>query len=146
MGQSFFLTVGYIDLHRDITRSRFRNNDVFDSRVKDTLYEVSSIKVPIYINNLDEVRFEFSEYYCSVSRLDQGINIVLEKLKALELSDNPLVVFLSDNTPLSLNSKTTLYDLGVCLLFIIQHLTATTKGIESPNIVSYVDIFLTFLE
>jgi N-sulfoglucosamine sulfohydrolase len=146
LGQSFFLTVGYIDLHRDITRSRFRNNDVFDSRVKDTLYEVSSIKVPIYINNLDEVRFEFSEYYCSVSRLDQGINIVLEKLKALELSDNPLVVFLSDNTPLSLNSKTTLYDLGVCLLFIIQHLTATTKGIESPNIVSYVDIFLTFLE
>lgn len=142
----FFLTVGYIDPHRDMTRSGFGNQDVFDTRVKDVQYEPSSIKVPPFINNLEESRFEFSEYYRAISRLDQGVGMMLEKLKASGLEDDTLVVFLSDNGPPFLNSKTTLYDAGVCLPFIARNPKSATKGIENPNMVSYVDIFPTFLE
>jgi N-sulfoglucosamine sulfohydrolase len=144
--QPFFLTVGYIDPHRDMTRSGFGNKDAFDARVKDIPYDPSSIKVPAYINNIDESRFEFSEYYRSVSRLDQGVGMILEKLKATGLDNDTLVVFLSDNGPPFLNSKTTLYDPGVRLPFIVRNPKATVKGIQNPNMVSYVDIFPTFLE
>ena len=144
--QPFFLTVGYIDPHRDMTRSGFGNSDVFDARIKDIPYEPSSIKVPAYINTLDESKFEFSEYYRSISRLDQGIGLILESLKASGLEDNTLVIFLSDNGPPFLNSKTTLYDPGVRLPFIVRNPKATVKGIENPNMVSYVDIFPTLLD
>ena len=142
----FFLTIGYIDPHRDMTRSGFGNNDVFDARVKDIRYEPSSVKVPSFINNLDESRFEFSEYFRSISRLDQGIGMMLEKLEASGLAQDTLVVFLSDNGPPFLNSKTTLYDAGVRLPFIVRNPKATEKGIENPNMVSYVDIFPTFID
>lgn len=144
--QPFFLTVGYIDPHRDMTRSGFGNTDTFDARVRDIPYEPSSIKVPAYINNLDESRFEFSEYYRSISRLDQGIGFILESLKASSLEDSTLVIFLSDNGPPFLNSKTTLYDPGVRLPFIVRNPKAAAKGIENPNMISYVDIFPTFIE
>ncbi|TVY47307.1 N-sulfoglucosamine sulfohydrolase [Lachnellula cervina] len=146
--QPFFLTVGYIDPHRDMTRSGFGNQDVFDAKIRDVPYEPADIKVPAYINNLEESRFEFSEYYRSISRLDQGIGLILEKLQASGLADDTLVVFLSDNGPPFLNSKTTLYDAGVRLPFIVRNpkAKAEAKGIENPNMISYVDIFPTFLD
>jgi N-sulfoglucosamine sulfohydrolase len=144
----FFLTVGYIDPHRDMTRSGFGNQDVFDARIHDTPYEPVSVKVPEYINNIDETKFEFSEYYRAISRLDQGVGLILAKLKSSGLEDDTLVMFLSDNGPPFLNSKTTLYDAGVRLPFIVRNPQATEKekGIENPNMISYVDIFPTFLD
>lgn len=142
----FFLTVGYIDPHRDMTRSGFGNQDVFDARIKDVPYDPARVEVPPYINNLEESRFEYSEYYRAISRLDQGVGFILEKLKASGLEEDTLVIFLSDNGPPFLNSKTTLYDAGVRLPFIVRYPGAASKGIENPNMVSYVDIFPTFLD
>ncbi|KKY20689.1 putative n-sulfoglucosamine sulfohydrolase [Phaeomoniella chlamydospora] len=143
--RSFFLTVGYIDPHRDMTRSGFGNKDKFDSRIESVVYKPEDIIVPQYINNIDESRFEFSEYFQSISRLDQGIGLILRKLQDADLEDDTLLIFLSDNGPPFLNSKTTLYDAGVRLPFIVRHPEVRT-GITNPNMVSYVDIFPTFLE
>lgn len=143
-GRPFFLTVGYIDPHRDMTRSGFGNDLDFDARIKDVPYDPKNVEVPDFINNIDETKFEFSEYYRAISRLDQGIGFVLEKLEASGLADDTLVVFLSDNGPPFLNSKTTLYDAGIHLPFIVRNLKASVKGIENPNLISYVDIFPTF--
>ncbi|KAI5200182.1 hypothetical protein E4T38_06641 [Aureobasidium subglaciale] len=140
----FFLTVGYIDPHRAMTRSGFGNDLSYDARIKDVVYEPKDIEVPEYINNIDETRFEFSEYYRAISRLDQGISLILDKLQASGLADDTLVVFLSDNGPPFLNSKTTLYDAGIHLLFIVRNPKASIKGIENPNMITYVDIFPTF--
>lgn len=142
----FFLTVGYIDPHRDMTRSGFGNEDKFDERIKDVRYEASNVEIPPFINNIEETRFEFSEYYRSISRLDQGVGLILQKLEAAGLADDTLVVFLSDNGPPFLNSKTTLYDAGICLPFIVRKPGSAVRNIVNPNMVSYVDIFPTFQE
>lgn len=139
----FFLTVGYIDPHRDMTRSGFGNDLEYPSSIKDAAYEPSDIKVPEYITNLSESRFEFSEYYRAINRLDQGVGMIMEKLKASGLLDSTLVIFLSDNGPPFLNSKTTLYDAGICLPFIVRHPGQTATGLTNPNMISYVDIFPT---
>lgn len=139
----FFLTVGYIDPHRDMTRSGFGNDATYPDVIEDRLYDASDIKVPEYINDLSETRFEFSEYYRAINRLDQGVGMVLEKLKASGMLDDTLVIFLSDNGQPFLNSKTTLYDAGICLPFIVRHPNQAVRGIRNPNMVSYVDIFPT---
>lgn len=139
----FFLTVGYIDPHRDMTRSGFGNDLEYPLSIKDVAYEPSDIRVPEYITNLSESRFEFSEYYRAINRLDQGVGMIMEKLKASGLLDSTLVIFLSDNGPPFLNSKTTLYDAGICLPFIVRHPDQTVRGLTNPNMVSYVDIFPT---
>jgi N-sulfoglucosamine sulfohydrolase len=142
-GKPFFLTVGYIDPHRDMTRSGFGNDETYPDAIKDKVYHPSDVEVPEYINDLSETRFEFSEYYRAINRLDQGVGLILDNLKASGLLDDTLVIFLSDNGPPFLNSKTTLYDAGICLPFIVRHPNQAVRGIRNPNMVSYVDIFPT---
>lgn len=139
----FFLTVGYIDPHRDMTRSGFGNDETYPDAIKDKVYHPQEVKVPEYISDLSETRFEFSEYYRAINRLDQGVGLILDNLKASGLLDDTLVIFLSDNGPPFLNSKTTLYDAGICLPFIVRHPKQAVRGIRNPNMVSYVDIFPT---
>lgn len=113
--QPFFLTIGFIDPHRDLTRSGFGNAEKYDPRVQNIEYKPEDVQVEPFVNDLPGVRFEFSEYYQSISRLDQGVGMVLEGLKKSGLSDDTLIIFMSDNGPPFINSKTTLYDAGVCL-------------------------------
>ena len=139
----FFLTVGYIDPHRDMTRSGFGNDTTYPDAIEDRIYEPSDVEVPEYINDLSETRFEFSEYYRAINRLDQGVGLILNNLKTSGLLEDTLVIFLSDNGPPFLNSKTTLYDAGICLPFIVRQPGQAVKGIKNPNMISYVDIFPT---
>ncbi|KAJ5103175.1 Alkaline phosphatase-like alpha/beta/alpha [Penicillium argentinense] len=141
----FFLTIGYIDPHRDLTRSGFGNVESYDPRLKKTEYKPEDVAVEPFINDLPGVRFEFSEYYQSISRLDQGVGMVLEGLKKSGLSDDTLVIFMSDNGPPFINSKTTLYDAGVCLPLLIK-CPDSPSGIANPNMVSYIDILPTLLD
>lgn len=141
----FFLTIGFIDPHRDMTRSGFGNTGHYDDRVQKIEYAPEDVEVEPFVNDLPKVRFEFSEYYQSISRLDQGVGMVLEGLKANGLEDDTLVIFLSDNGPPFINSKTTLYDAGVCLPMIIK-CPGSPAGVVNPNMISYVDILPTLLD
>jgi N-sulfoglucosamine sulfohydrolase len=143
--QPFFLTIGFIDPHRDLTRSGFGNVEKYDPRIKNIEYTSEDVQVEPFVNDLPGVRFEFSEYYQSISRLDQGVGMVLEELKKSGLSDDTLVIFMSDNGPPFINSKTTLYDAGVCLPLLIK-CPGTNSGVVNPNVVSYIDILPTLLD
>lgn len=141
----FFLTIGYIDPHRDLTRSGFGNNEDYDPRVKETPYTSDDVAVEPFVNDLPGVRFEFAEYYQSISRLDQGVGMVLDELKKNGLTDDTLIIFMSDNGPPFINSKTTLYDAGVCLPLLMK-CPGSPPSIQNPNMVSYVDILPTLLD
>ncbi|KAJ5212410.1 Alkaline phosphatase-like alpha/beta/alpha [Penicillium cinerascens] len=143
--QPFFLTIGFIDPHRDLTRSGFGNAEKYDPRVQNIEYKPEDVQVEPFVNDLPGVRFEFSEYYQSISRLDQGVGMVLDGLKKSGLSDDTLVIFMSDNGPPFINSKTTLYDAGVCLPLLIK-CPGTDSGVVNPNMVSYIDILPTLLD
>jgi N-sulfoglucosamine sulfohydrolase len=103
------------------------------------------VEIPPFVNDLPGVRYEFAEYYKSISRLDQGVGMVLAGLKKSGLADDTLVIFLSDNGPPFINSKTTLYDAGVSLPLIMKRPGSPT-GIVNPNMISYIDILPTLLD
>lgn len=143
-GRPFFLTVGFIDPHRDRTRAGFGNEGPFGAGVGRKGYEPGGVEVPEFLSDLPGVRREFASYYESISRMDQGVGLVLGELERLGLAEDTLVMFLSDNGPPFLNSKTTLYDAGVCLPLIVRQ--PGSRPAVNPNMVSYVDILPTILD
>jgi N-sulfoglucosamine sulfohydrolase len=146
----FFLTVGFADPHRDLTRSGFGNTDVEklqdEPRIKHAKYMPEDVRIPPFLSDLPEVRQELAEYYQAIDRLDQGVGMILEQLEKAGAAENTLVVFVSDNGPPFLNSKTTLYDAGVKLPLIIKNPTACKRGIRNPNMISFIDLLPTFLD
>jgi N-sulfoglucosamine sulfohydrolase len=140
--QPFFLTVGFIDPHRDATRGGF-GNDAFGAR--DPVFAPEDVRVPGFLSDLPAVRAELAAYYRSVHRLDRGVGLILMALKAAGLDDDTLVVFLSDNGAPFLNSKTTLFDAGVHLPLLMRR-PGQRPGLVNPNLVSFTDLLPTFLD
>lgn len=140
----FFLTVGFMDPHRDSTRGGFGNGD--DSlSAPDATYDPANITVPSFLNDIPEVRQEIAEYYRSVGRVDRGFGLIMKALKNAGLDDDTLVVLTSDNGPPFLNSKTTLYDAGVRLPLIIRR-PQGKRAIKNPNLISFIDLLPTFID
>lgn len=142
--QPFFLTIGFVDPHRDATRDGFGNR-TFRDDPRERPFRNDEVRVPPFLTDLPEVRHELAEYYQSVHRLDRGVGQILLALEEAGLADTTLVVFLSDNGAPFLNSKTTLYDAGVHLPLIMR-VPDARSGVENPNLVSFTDILPTFLD
>jgi N-sulfoglucosamine sulfohydrolase len=140
----FFLTVAYMDPHRDSSRGGFGNGES-EVSAADPVYDPASVTVPHFLNDIPEVRQELAEYYRSIGRVDRGVGLILRALQFAGLDNETLVVFLSDNGPPFLNSKTTLYDAGIRLPFIIRN-PQGVPGVRNPNLVSFIDILPTFLD
>lgn len=146
-GRSFFLTIGYVDPHRKLaTRGGFGNVDGnYDERIKDKVYKPEDVLIPPFLQDIPSVRQELAEYYRSIHRLDQGVGMVLDALDKQGLTDDTLVLFLSDNGPPFVNSKTTLYDAGIRLPFIMR-VPGKRSGIVNNNFVSWIDVLPTLLD
>lgn len=77
--------------------------------------------------------------------MDQGVGLILAALQKHKLADDTLALFLSDNVPPFVNSKTIMYEAGVRLPFTLR-VPGKGKGILNPNLVLYVDIVPTLLD
>src|SRR6056297_3249135 len=128
--QPFFLTIGFIDPHRDQTRGGFGDDA---SGAEDPVFSPQEVHVPPFLPDLPEVRAELAAYYRSVHRLDRGVGSVLAALDAADLAEETLVVFVSDNGAPFLNSKTTLFDAGVHLPLIMRK-PGQRAGVVNPNL------------
>ncbi|KAF5393040.1 hypothetical protein D9757_001128 [Collybiopsis confluens] len=132
----FFITIGFIDPHRDRTRTgisdegELHENEEAQIRPPDVEVE--------FLSELPGARQEFANYYKSISRMDQGIGFILDGLEKARISDD---------TPPFINSKTALYDAaGVNLPFIVRSPGLTGHSNINPNLISYVDVLPTILD
>ena len=140
----FFLTIGFTDPHRDATRGGFGNDEDYPDVVEKT-YDPKTVPVPNFLSDIDEVREELAGYYQAITRLDQGLGMFMNILEKNNLMENTMVVFLSDNGPPFINSKTTLYDSGVRLPMVIS-CPGKKPGTRNHNLISYLDLLPTFLD
>ncbi|KAK7408892.1 hypothetical protein QQX98_008953 [Neonectria punicea] len=143
-GKPFVLAVGYHDPHRDRTRGGFGNDEPVDPSIKNVKYQPEDMVVPEFLSDTPGVRQELASYAEAISRLDHGIGLILGKLAEASFDKDTLVIFMSDNGPPFMNSKTTLYDAGIRLPLIIRH-----PGLQSSvnkNLVSYVDVLPTIID
>ena len=108
-----------------------------------------------YYDRFDDVENENQRVYASmISALDIGIGEILETLDKLNLSENTLIVLMSDNgagvadygsnSPFRLG-KHTLFEGGVRVPFVMRWPNQLERGLLYKNPVSALDIFPTVL-
>jgi N-sulfoglucosamine sulfohydrolase len=141
----FLLIVGYSDPHRSGAGKNFGNENTYPG-VTETKYDPKDIIVPHFLPDAPETRKDLALYYQSVSRLDQGVGMMLDVLKETKNADNTLVIFLSDNGIPFPGAKTTLYDEGVHLPLLIASPAQKKHGVVNNAMVSWIDIMPTILD
>ena len=142
----FFITAAFHDPHRDTTRSGFANDiGPLPPQIKGIEVLPQDVEIPPWLSDVPELRKELRHYYRAIHRLDQGVGFMLDILERRGVTDDTLVIFVSDNGAPFVNAKATLYDAGTCLPVIIR-CPGQTPGMASPNLVSFIDILPTALD
>lgn len=139
----FFLLVGFTDPHR--APKGFGNDGKFPPGVAAVKFDPKALPVPYHLPDTAEVRAELAEYYESVSRMDQGVGMVLKVLEDAKQLDNTLVIFVSDNGIPFPGAKTTLYDAGIHLPVIVRK-PGQKPGVTCDAMASFTDVAPTILD
>lgn len=130
----FFLCICTMEPHRPFPR--YPEDDV----------SPDDVVVPDYLPDIPECREELAKYYASVLRGDKGLQRVVEILKETGHYDDTLIIYLSDNGIAFPGAKTTVYDPGVRVPFVVRNPFAQKQGAVTDAMVSFTDITPTVLE
>ncbi|KAF8764375.1 N-sulfoglucosamine sulfohydrolase like protein [Argiope bruennichi] len=154
--QSFFLYVAFHDPHRCGHTNpeygefceKFGNGEEGMGIIPDwkpQYYKPEDVIVPYFIPDTPISRRDIAAQYTTLSRLDQGIGLVLKKLKEFGHDNDTLVIYTSDNGIPFPSGRTNLYDPGMAEPFLL-HLPEQNYSQISKTMVSLLDIVPTILD
>lgn len=129
----FFLWLAAVDPHRP-----YDNTD-------SPIHSTDDVRVPPYFPDNQKVREDFARYYDEIHRMDRYIGEVVATLDREELSENTVILVISDNGRPFPRDKTTLYDGGIKTPWIVKWPAKIKKASQTNALVSSVDIAPTFL-
>lgn len=69
--------------------------------------------MPYYVPDTEPARRDIAAQYTTISRLDQGVGLVVKELEAAGHLDDTMIIYTSDNGPPLPAARTNLYDPGV---------------------------------
>jgi N-sulfoglucosamine sulfohydrolase len=147
--QPFFLMVNYSDPHafrRPDDRTAWHFPPQIDGLPADPLPPSEQTLFPFQQIDTPEQRVRTAGYYNAVQRLDNGIGMLLRVLEERGLTESTLVVFVGDHGPPFTRGKTTVYEAGVRVPFLVRWPGVSQTGISSEALVSTIDILPTILD
>ena len=110
-------------------------------------YSPEDVQVPYFVPDTPAARQDIANQYTTISRLDQGVGLILEELHQAGFDENTLVIFSSDNGIPFPTAKTNLLHPGMAEPFMISSPYAPKRwGHFSNAMVSLVDIVPTVLD
>ena len=110
-------------------------------------YQWEQIELPYYVQDTEPARRDIAAQYTTISRLDQGVGLVLKELRVAGFEDNTLVVYTSDNGPPFPSGRTNLYDPGMAEpMFMSSPEHKERKNQVSYTMTSHLDLVPTFLD
>ncbi len=154
----FFLYFATSDPHRgggtDKTSQRKLKPDLFGNKprkgshpgVEEVFYDPASVPIPPFLTDTPETREELANYYQSCSRVDQGLGRLIEILKEAGLYDKTLIVFTSDHGMAFSGGKTTVYEGGLRVPFVVRNPYEPRRGVRSSAMISHIDITPSLLD
>ncbi|MFY0652704.1 MAG: sulfatase [Cyclobacteriaceae bacterium] len=131
----FFAWLAAVDPHRPY----------YDSII-DNPHNPKDVIVPPYFPDTESVRKDLARYYDEISRMDGYVGNVVKELEAQGVSENTMILFISDNGRPFPRDKTTLYEGGIKTPWIVKWTAKVKKGVVNENLISSVDIAPTFLK
>lgn len=154
----FFLYFGTSDPHRgggrDQSSKQELKPDLFGNRpnqesypgVSEVFFDPKDVLIPHFLTDSIETREELAQYYQSCARIDQGVGKLVEILKEANLYDKTLFVFTSDHGMAFSGGKTTVYEGGLKVPFVVRNPYESKRGIVSNAMISHVDITPSLLD
>lgn len=154
----FFLYFATSDPHRgggkDATSELKLKADLFGNKpndgshdgVDEVFYDPKEVPIPHFLSDTPETREELAQYYQSVSRIDRGVGRLVEILKEADLYDKTLIVFTSDHGMAFAGGKTTVYEGGLRVPFVVRNPYEKNRGVRHEALISHIDITPSLLD
>lgn len=154
----FFLYVAFHDTHRcghsqpqyGAFCEKFGNGQPGMGSIPDwkpEYYTPEQVKVPPFVPDTPASRADLAAQYTVVSRLDQGIGLVLQELREAGYENDTLVLYSSDNGIPFPNGRTNLYGSGTAEPMLLSSPEHRGRwGDASQAYVSLLDITPTILD
>lgn len=154
----FFIYFGTADPHRgggiDQTSKLELKPDLFGNRpnqeahdgVEEVFYDPADVPIPAFMTDTPETREELAQYYQSCSRIDQGVARLVQILKESDLYDKTMIVFTADHGMAFSGGKTTVYEPGLRVPFVVRNPYEAKRGIRSTAMISHIDITPSLLD
>ncbi len=150
----FFLYFCTADPHRSggSVKGAKYNPNPFGNRpqgypgVKEVIYQPQDLIVHRFLPETPVCRAELAQYYQSCSRIDQGLGRLIKHLKDAGVYDETLIVYTADHGIAFPGGKTTLYQGGMQVPFIVHAPNMKQRGRATQIMVSHVDLTPTLLD
>ena len=123
-----------------------KSNKGSHNGVNEVFYDINDVEVPAFLPDTPTCRAELAQYYQSCSRIDQGLGELIKILKKAGKYDNTLLIFTSDHGIAMPGGKTTVYDPGLRVPFVVRNPYNSKKGIISSAMISHIDITPSILD
>jgi len=141
-GKPFFIIANCADPHRPFSKSSIDYEGVKDPS---RLYTPEEVDVPGFLCDIPETRQELAYYCNSVRRLDDVAGAMLRLIDQMNLRDNTVVIFASDNgSPLPFGK-------GSCYLQsdktpLMIRMKGLAPGLDQTHFLNGIDMMPTILE
>lgn len=110
-------------------------------------YQWDQIQLPYYVQDTEPARRDIAAQYTTISRLDQGIGLVIKELELSGRLDDTLIVYTSDNGPPFPSGRTNFYDPGMAVPMLMSSPKHKKRWHQVTNaMTSQLDLLPTFLE
>ncbi len=109
-------------------------------------YDPADVIVPPFLTDTPATRAELSHYYTSISRIDQGVGRLIKHLKDAGKWDDTLFVFTADHGMAFAGAKTTVYEPGLRVPFIVRQPFIETRPAWNHAMISHADITPSLLD
>ena len=141
--QPFFYYVNYMDPHDPLDQSTDRIHGLPEHPLA-----VADVREPLPFAARTEAakRAATAHYLNAVLRLDAGLGLLLDELKAAGFADNTIVIYLGDNGIAVRRGKTTSYEWGGRVPLLVRWPGMAKAGQVRPEMVTFVDVMPTLLE
>ncbi|XP_018566402.1 N-sulphoglucosamine sulphohydrolase [Anoplophora glabripennis] len=156
--QPFFLYIAFHDPHRCGHTNpeygefcqHFGNGDPGMGLIPDwqpIYYQPDELELPYYVPDTQAARRDVAAQYTTVSRLDQGVGLILQELKNSGHLDDTLVIYTSDNGIPFPNGRTNLYDSGIAEPMLVSSpLHKERRNQVTNSLTSLLDVVPTLLD
>ena len=114
--------------------------------VKEVFYDPAKVIVPPFLPDTPESRAELAHYYQSCSRIDDGLGRLVELLKETGQWDNTVLIYTADHGMAFPGAKTTVYEAGLRVPFVVRDPRAKKKGLVNKAMISHSDLTPTILD
>lgn len=113
---------------------------------EDATYDPEKADIPERHIDTKDTRKSRARYYTDITKMDANLGRLLESLDKNKLSDNTIVVFISDQGPQWAFGKWNLYDYGLKSPMLVRWPGEVEPGRKTDALVSLVDLVPTFVQ